>query len=93
LPHTPNAVLEEARLLALELGVHYVYVGNVHTKEGNNTYCPICRALLIARTWHTVQAINLDEDSCPRCGHKLPLVLAARTQRPARSSPRAEAFA
>ncbi len=80
-PHTPGHVLEEARLLALELGIHYVYVGNVHTAEGNNTYCPICRALLIRRTWHTVHEINLQEGHCPQCGHLIPHVASPKTQR------------
>ncbi len=92
LPHTPSAVLEEARLLALDLGMHYVYAGNIHTREGNNTYCPICHALLIERTWHSVNAINLDEAACPQCGHAIPLVLGAKARRPTRSFPRAAAL-
>jgi len=93
LPQTPSTVLEEARLLALELGVHYVYLGNVHTPQGNNTYCPICHTLLIERAWHAVKAINLAEASCPQCGHAIPLVLGAKARRRTRSLQRYDALA
>lgn len=93
LPQTSNAVLEEARLLAMELGIHYVYVGNVHTREGNNTYCPQCRTLLIERSWHSVRAINVEDNSCPCCGHAIPLALNTKTRRATRSMQGCAAFA
>lgn len=80
LPRTPSAVLEEARLLAMDLGMHYVYVGNMHTREGNNTYCPQCRELLIERSWHNVRAAHITGSACPQCGHPVPLVLNANAR-------------
>jgi pyruvate formate lyase activating enzyme len=74
LPHTPPEILEEARLLAMDMGVHYVYVGNVHTKEGNNTYCPQCKTLVVRRSWHVVHEINLQDGRCSTCGHGIPIV-------------------
>jgi pyruvate formate lyase activating enzyme len=93
LPPTPGHVLEEARLLALEMGMHYVYVGNVTTKEGNNTYCPGCRTLLIRRSWHAVHEINLTGGCCPACGMKIPIVESRAWQRRQRSMPMYEVVA
>lgn len=40
LPPTPIETLKKAREMALELGVKYVYTGNVYDIEGSTTYCP-----------------------------------------------------
>jgi pyruvate formate lyase activating enzyme len=73
LPQTSGVVLEQARLLAMDMGIHYCYVGNVHTKDGNNTYCPKCGLLLVRRAWHAVHEINLKNGYCPGCGHQIPV--------------------
>ena len=49
LPPTPVEVIRRARRLALEAGLHYVYVGNVPGDEGENTFCPRCGRVLIKR--------------------------------------------
>jgi len=47
----------------------FVYVGNVLTKEGQNTYCPECGHLLVERLGYSVDKTGLDEDgSCGKCG-------------------------
>ena len=57
-PRTPEETLHAARAIALEVGLHYVYEGNIRT--GNvNTYCPSCLSLLIRRNWHNVQENRL----------------------------------
>lgn len=81
LPQTSGEILEEARHLAMDLGIHYCYVGNVHTKEGNNTYCPRCHTLLMRRTWHAVHEINLENGCCPTCGHRIPMIESTPGQR------------
>jgi len=81
LPHTGGDILEEARLLAIDMGIHYCYVGNVHTKEGNNTYCPHCHMLLVRRTWHAVHEINLENGCCPECGERIPIIESTTAQR------------
>ncbi|MDZ7361592.1 MAG: AmmeMemoRadiSam system radical SAM enzyme [candidate division KSB1 bacterium] len=81
LPHTSQDILEEARLLAMDIGIHYVYVGNVHTNEGNNTYCPKCKTLIVRRSWHAVHEINLQNGCCPNCGHKIPMIESEPSQR------------
>ncbi len=68
LPHTPPTTLARARRIALEEGLHYVYTGNVHDREGGSTYCPRCHALLIERDWHRILQYELTDDGrCPHC--------------------------
>ncbi|MBL0143902.1 MAG: AmmeMemoRadiSam system radical SAM enzyme [Betaproteobacteria bacterium] len=69
LPATPAATLERARRIALDEGLRYVYTGNVHDHEGGTTFCPGCRAALVERDWHRIDAYRLTSDGhCPDCG-------------------------
>jgi pyruvate formate lyase activating enzyme len=73
LPHTPLTILEQARKEALDVGLHYVYIGNVHSKDGSNTYCPRDGTLLIRRTGFHVDEYNLSKDGrCPVCRETIP---------------------
>src|SRR5947209_2852303 len=45
-PPTPRETLHLARKIAREVGLHYVYEGNIHS-DGGNTYCQGCQALLV----------------------------------------------
>ena len=42
LPRTPPRTLTMARDIAREVGLHFVYTGNVHDERGQSTYCPGC---------------------------------------------------
>lgn len=71
-PRTPAETLHRARKIALEAGLHYVYEGNIYS-DGANTICPACRATLIRRSWHTVEANLLGSTgSCPDCSLQVP---------------------
>src|SRR5580700_4526241 len=70
-PRTPPETLHEARATAREVGLHYVYEGNIHS-EGGNTSCPSCDALLISRSWHDVTRNDLQAGRCPNCGLLVP---------------------
>lgn len=68
-PHTPVSSLLLARDIAIKNGVRYAYVGNVHRKEADSTYCHHCGKLLIGRDWYQLSDWNLDEKGCCRfCG-------------------------
>ena len=70
-PPTPIASLLLARQIALKNGVHYAYVGNVHDKSADSTYCHSCGKLLIGRDWYELSEWNLDESGCCRfCGER-----------------------
>ena len=73
LPPTPPATLERSRRIAQDEGLRYVYTGNVHDREGGTTSCPQCRAALIVRDWHRIEAYRLTaEGNCPDCGTQIP---------------------
>lgn len=71
-PRTPPETLLRARGIAQDLGLKFVYVGNVHDAEGSTTYCPSCRKALIERDWHSVLTYRLLGDQCPDCHRKIP---------------------
>lgn len=72
LPPTPVETLTMAREIALSKGLHYVYVGNVPGHEGNNTYCPIDKKVLIERVGYSILEYNILDGKCKFCGHNIP---------------------
>ena len=78
LPPTPTETLERAQKIATEVGLKYVYTGNVPGHEGENTYCPNCHTMLIRRFGFTVVDNILLRDGnlakCPECGNKINIV-------------------
>ncbi len=70
-PNTPPETLHEARKIAREVGLHYVYEGNIFS-EGAHTYCPSCGKILIRRSWHKVLENRLNDGKCPSCGDVVP---------------------
>jgi pyruvate formate lyase activating enzyme len=76
LPPTPVSTLEQARMIALSCGLEYVYVGNVPGHEGENTFCPNCKKMLIQRTGYMVGEIHLTGGKCRYCGHTVPGIWA-----------------
>ncbi|MGC1106401.1 MAG: AmmeMemoRadiSam system radical SAM enzyme [Candidatus Acidiferrales bacterium] len=69
-PRTPPETLHRARKIAREVGLHYVYEGNI-VSDGGNTHCPQCNTLLIERSWHDVLQNRLKNGACPQCGHRI----------------------
>ena len=69
---TPPATLARARHIAQANGLHYVYTGNVHDREGGSTYCPGCQARVIERDWYHLGEWQLtDAGACQRCGTRI----------------------
>jgi len=68
-PATPPETLTRARHIAQAEGIHYVYTGNVHDRDGGTTFCPGCHAPLVVRDWHRILDYRLTEaGQCPDCG-------------------------
>ncbi len=72
LPPTPEETLTLARDIAISKGIHYTYVGNVPGHKGNNTYCPMCKNIVIARRGYMILEYNIVEDKCKFCNHTIP---------------------
>ena len=81
-PPTPVSSLLQARQIALKNGVHYAYVGNVHNKSADSTYCHGCGKLLIGRDWYQLSEWNLDKTGCCyACGERCAGVFNAKPGR------------
>jgi pyruvate formate lyase activating enzyme len=76
LPPTPVSTLDKARAVALSVGLEYVYVGNIPGHEGENTFCPKCKKMIIQRTGYMVGEINLKDGKCRYCGKPIPGIWA-----------------
>lgn len=72
LPPTPEKTLKKARKMALDLGLKYVYTGNIDDPEGSTTFCPGSHKVAIKRKGFFVEKNNLDKfGNCPD-GGKVP---------------------
>jgi pyruvate formate lyase activating enzyme len=76
LPPTPVSTLEKARTVALSSGLEYVYIGNIPGHEGENTFCPRCKKLLIQRTGYMIGEVHLKGGKCGYCGKPIPGIWA-----------------
>ena len=66
-PQTQVQALVLARSIGLSAGLRYVYTGNVSNAEGENTYCPACRAVVVGRCGFTITRYNLKDGHCLQC--------------------------
>ncbi|MCS7231233.1 MAG: AmmeMemoRadiSam system radical SAM enzyme [Elusimicrobiota bacterium] len=72
LPATPIETLEKAYKIAKEVGLKYVYIGNVPGHPYESTYCPNCKKILIKRVGYNVLANNIIQGKCKFCNTKIP---------------------
>lgn len=68
LPPTPEETLTRARRIAKAEGLFHVYIGNILSRDGENTSCHKCGKLLIERRGYTIQQNRLNRGHCPDCG-------------------------
>jgi pyruvate formate lyase activating enzyme len=66
LPPTPVETLESARKTALDNGLKFVYIGNIR-HDGENTFCPKCKKMLIQRIGYFVKENNVANGKCKFC--------------------------
>lgn len=71
IPPTPPNVLQQARRIAMDQGLKFVYIGN-WSSEAENTYCPDCGKLLIERVRYQVEIRGLQEGRCRHCRRIIP---------------------
>ena len=71
IPPTPVSTLEKARQVAIEEGLHFVYLGNVPEHPGGHTYCPDCKKILIRRIGYRVKVLGINDGKCQTCGRRI----------------------
>jgi pyruvate formate lyase activating enzyme len=72
LPPTPESTLSQAWEIAKNVGLKYVYVGNIPGHPGNSTICPKCGTMLIERVGYQILQNNIINGACKSCGEKIP---------------------
>jgi len=68
---TPVKTIDRALEIGRKAGLKHVYSGNVPGSESDNTYCSVCKNLLIGRQGYVVRSYNLAGSKCRRCGTAL----------------------
>ncbi len=69
LPPTPPSKLIEARDIAIEEGLHHVYIGNYRAPDGAgaNTICHNCKKAVIERIGFMITDMNIKSGKCTYC--------------------------
>src|SRR5574340_213288 len=71
-PPTSLETLQRAREIAREK-LPYVYLGNVRAGEGEDTICPGCGRVVVARAGFRVSTLSLSQGKCQGCGQQIPI--------------------
>ena len=71
-PPTPIETLIEAKKTAEDAGLKFVYIGNTHQPNGENTSCPHCKRMIIGRTGFSVTENHVVKGKCRFCGTTIP---------------------
>lgn len=69
LPPTSVEVLERA-YEQCKRDLNYVYLGNTHSRYGQNTSCPQCGAELISRQGYSTKLTGIVDHACAKCGRE-----------------------
>lgn len=72
-PATPEKIILEAHQIGKNAGLKYVYVGNLHNTDKENTYCPKCGQLAIERLGYNITKYDKN-GRCPKCGTGLDII-------------------
>lgn len=70
---TSSKKMEEARNLARNVGLNFVYLGNL--PADNDTKCPDCKTTILSRSYFSSEKLNLQDGKCPQCGREISIVV------------------
>ena len=71
IPPTPVSTIERACSIGQKAGLRFVYVGNLHGHNGENTTCYSCGRLAVKRVGYRTELVGLDGSKCRFCGAEL----------------------
>jgi pyruvate formate lyase activating enzyme len=71
LPPTTEAILIQAKEIAEESGLKFVYVGNIPGLHKENTCCPACKQMLVERNGYIVKRNLIRNGLCSFCGEPI----------------------
>ena len=68
---TPVSTLEMAYGIAKDVGLEYVYIGNVPGHTLSSTFCPSCGKMLLHRHGFEILENNIKGGKCRFCGEEI----------------------
>ncbi|MBN2016480.1 AmmeMemoRadiSam system radical SAM enzyme [Candidatus Dojkabacteria bacterium] len=68
---TSEKKIREAYKIGKEVGLKYVYGGNIWGEDLQSTYCPACNNTLIKRDWGFSKLQTLKRGVCDRCAGRI----------------------
>ena len=72
LPATDPKIVLKAKEIAENLGLKYVYAGNLQAEE--NTLCPKCKNLLVKRYHYNTEMPGIKEGKCSKCNSRVEII-------------------
>lgn len=69
-PATPENKLVELHEIARS-HLNYVYLGNINTLKGQDTFCPGCGSIITKRRGYQVSSTGTSDGSCLKCGRTI----------------------
>jgi pyruvate formate lyase activating enzyme len=69
---TPTDLIFKALDMAKDMGLKYLYAGNVADDRFSHTYCPQCNTVLIKRMGYFTQVSSLLSGKCTNCNTSIP---------------------
>lgn len=73
-PSTPVETLEKHYQVARDVGLKYVYLGNVPGHKWEHTYCSECNKIVVNRYGFSIREWHLDKNNCCEfCGNHIPI--------------------
>jgi pyruvate formate lyase activating enzyme len=72
IPPTDSGTIFDILETAKEMGLQYLYAGNIRAGEWENTHCPQCNTLLIERQGYFTRISDFSNGKCGSCGHSIP---------------------
>ena len=73
-PSTPAQSVVRARQIGMEMGLRYVYSGNIPGDEGENTYCYNCGKIVIPRYGYQLGDVHIKDSKCEYCGAEIDVI-------------------
>ena len=70
---TPLEIVKKGCEIGMEVGLKYVYGGNVPGLASEDTYCPDCHKKMIDRTGYLIERKD-EKGKCSKCGENLNII-------------------
>ncbi len=73
IPNTPVTTLLRGHKIGKDVGLKYIYTGNIPGLPTEDTFCPKCNTLIINRTGYVIKRYDKN-GTCPKCKENLNII-------------------